>query len=556
MLIAQPNCNLILIFVLRQNAAPRTILQVYKTMLLMMDNFFEKKGFVPALFVGALLVYLLNSWGVSIYILDEAKNASCAREMLETHNAFVPTFNQVLRTDKPPLHYFFMMLAYKMFGINPFAARFFSACFGALTILITFVYTRRFFNAEVAGWTAIVLLASVHLSIQFHLAVPDPFLIFFMTWSMLAFFAAYKTAALAQVVSMYIAIALGILAKGPVALLLPGLVFLLFLVFTHSLNRTSVGKFKPVLGIAVVTAVALPWFLVNGIKTQWEWPLGFLGEHNLNRFTGAKEGHGGNFLLPLLFVLLGLFPFSIFLPRALRVAFNNKQKPFVLFNIIAGFTIVGFFSISQTKLPNYTVPAYPFLAILIGGFISQKKHSFRRLRIEYFVLLLLSIAVPISAFFALKSDPSLAAVRKSSLWLLVLPVFVVFACFFRRKLHNFMLLIAGGGLTTAVVFFTLVFPQLDRQNPVVKSRQMLVGKEVAYYKKFNPAFSFYLKKEIHSLDENDFEQFFQHNPDGIIISTKSKIEAMNSSADYEIVFSGKDLFERPTTVLLKKKNKQ
>jgi len=233
----------------------------------MMEKIFGNKYFAAFLFVAALSVYLLNSWGVSIYILDEAKNAGCAREMLEARNAFVPTFNQVLRTDKPPLHYFFMMLAYKMFGVNPFAARFFSACFGALTILISFIYTRRFSNAQLAGWTAIVLLASIHLSLQFHLAVPDPYLVFFMTWSLLAFFAAYKTAALRQILFMYVSVALGILAKGPVALLLPGLVFLLFLFFSRSLNGRTIRKFKPMLGIAIVVAVAMPWFLVNGIKT-------------------------------------------------------------------------------------------------------------------------------------------------------------------------------------------------------------------------------------------------------------------------------------------------
>ena len=66
--------------------------------------------------------------------------------MLERNDLIVPTFNGELRTDKPALHYFFMMLSYKLFGVNEFAARFFSAVFGILTVCITFFYTKKFTN--------------------------------------------------------------------------------------------------------------------------------------------------------------------------------------------------------------------------------------------------------------------------------------------------------------------------------------------------------------------------------------------------------------------------
>nr|WP_293304666.1 hypothetical protein [Allomuricauda sp.] len=80
----------------------------------------------------ALLVFLLalaicTSFigAYPIYILDEARNSEAAREMFVTGDIIVPYFNGQLRTDKPPLHYFFMMLGYKLFGVNAFGARFF-----------------------------------------------------------------------------------------------------------------------------------------------------------------------------------------------------------------------------------------------------------------------------------------------------------------------------------------------------------------------------------------------------------------------------------------------
>ncbi len=523
---------------------------------MMIEKLVRNRYFTLALFLFALALYLLNTWGVSIYILDEAKNATCAREMLESRNLFVPTFNFGLRTDKPPLHYFFMMLAYKMFGVTPFAARFFSGVCGALTVLISFIYTKRVLGDRIAFWTATILLASVHLSIQFHLSVPDPYLIFFIIWSLFAFYNVFKTKSFREILFMYLAIAFGILAKGPVALLLPGLVFLLFLVFSRNFKWKTIKSFRPFLGAVIVIVVATPWFIINGLKTNWEWTVGFFGEHNLHRFSDTMEGHGGSFMITLLFVLAGLFPFFVFLPRALAFALKNRKNEFILFNLIAGITIVAFFSVSQTKLPNYTVPSYPFIMVLIAYFVSQKWLSFKRFRIEYFVLLMVAVLVPIAGFVAMKYDPSLAEIRQIVWWFLVLPFGIFLAYFFRKKLNNFLLLIAVSGAITGAVFFVIVFPKLDSQNPVSKSLRILEGKEIVFYKKYNPAYSFYLKKKIIPLTYDEFPEFFRNNSDGVIISTKKKIAEIKLEPEYEIVFSGKDLFETPTTVLIQQKNEK
>ena len=128
------------------------------------------------------LLLLVRLGATPIYILDEAKNAQCAREMLQRGDWIVPTFNNELRTDKPPLHYFFMMAAYSMFGVNEFAARFFSAVMGLLTVLVTYLYTKKHTNAFTAFCSASVLILSTHFLFEFRLAVPDPYLIFFSSF--------------------------------------------------------------------------------------------------------------------------------------------------------------------------------------------------------------------------------------------------------------------------------------------------------------------------------------------------------------------------------------
>src|SRR5690606_9317330 len=105
--------------------------------------------YILILIAGGFLCFV-NLGGHPIYILDEAKNAEAAREMFVAYNWVVPTFNGELRTDNPPLHYCFMMIAYKLFGVSAFAARFFSAFFGALTIISTYHFAKKFIHKRMA----------------------------------------------------------------------------------------------------------------------------------------------------------------------------------------------------------------------------------------------------------------------------------------------------------------------------------------------------------------------------------------------------------------------
>ncbi|MDP4205754.1 MAG: glycosyltransferase family 39 protein, partial [Bacteroidota bacterium] len=287
------------------------------------------------LFVTAIILFSANIGGMSIYMLDEAKNSECAREMLEQKDFVVPTFNYELRTDKPPLHYYFMMASYKIFGVNEFGARFFSAVFGALTVLITFLYSRRFINKETGLWAAIVLIASIHMVLQFHLAVPDPYLVFFFCWTLFLFIAAYKDRKTWEVYLFYAAAGLGVLAKGPVVVAIPGLAILVFLIMKKQLNWQTIKFFRPWFGILLLLAICLPWYIKVGLDTNWEWTKGFFFQHNLGRFTGEMEGHGGIFLITPGYIILGLFPFSAFIIQAVAKGWKERENDFLFFNWIA-----------------------------------------------------------------------------------------------------------------------------------------------------------------------------------------------------------------------------
>ena len=510
------------------------------------------------LFIFAFLLYTVNNSLFSIYILDEAKNSECAREMFEKGDWIVPTFNYNLRTDKPPLHYFFMMAGYRIFGVNEWSARFFSGVFGALTILITFLYTRRFANQSTALWAVFALLASVHLGIQFHLAVPDPYLIFFFCWSLFLFYAAVNERRLYEIIMLYVAIGLGTLAKGPVAIALPGLIFLLFLVFTKQMKWPIIRSLKPFIGAAIVLAVALPWYILVGLETNWEWTAGFFLKHNIGRFANEMEGHGGIFLITFAFILAGMFPFSAFLVQAFHNAIKDRHNHFVLFSMIAASTIIVFFSFSGTKLPNYTVPSYPFLAILLAGYFSKFPGIKTRLKASYISILVIGICLVPILMVGLQFDPVLKNIKSVAWYFLPasLGIFAGFYFFIRRKNIQGIIITGLSTIAATLIFFLFAFPLIDAQNPVQKSIALLEGKEVRYFQKFNPSYSFYLKKPIPEIQENEIEAFFQQYPNGILISTKKKLANIELPDNTEIFFSSHDLFESPTTQLVRVKKRE
>src|SRR5947209_15740704 len=84
---------------------------------------------------------------ISLWDIDEGLNAEAAREMLESGDWVVPTFNFKPRTAKPALLYWLQALAYRQFGVNEFSARLPSVIAGALAVLITYELGRRMFGS-------------------------------------------------------------------------------------------------------------------------------------------------------------------------------------------------------------------------------------------------------------------------------------------------------------------------------------------------------------------------------------------------------------------------
>ncbi|MFW5757609.1 MAG: ArnT family glycosyltransferase [Bacteroidota bacterium] len=515
---------------------------------------------------GLIFLYILLSMNIGrvpIYILDESKNAGCAREMLERGDFVVPTFNYELRTDKPVLHYYFMMAGYKLFGVNSFGARIFSVFFGALTLLITFVFTRKFFDHKTALLSLVILIASLHFVLQFHLAVPDPYLIFFMNATFFSFFVYWKDRKSLFLYLVYVSAALGTLAKGPVAVAIPGLVFLLFLLFSKSFNWKTIRNLKLLRGILIYSIIALPWYILVHLQTNGQWTEGFFLKHNVERFTSTMHGHGGSFYFPLLYLIVGMLPFVVFAVSMFRKTWKERKDPVKLFLLLIILTMVGFFAISQTQLPNYIVPMYPAFAILLAYYlknVSEMGIFKKQLIIPLSIYLVLMLALPLAVYFGLHAEAQLSHLASFWIFFLALPIGAGIAIYYavQKRVKSVIFSLASSWIITSFLFFSFVFPAINKENPVMKA-QNLIDKEAsfAHFRRYNPAFSFYLQKEIPPADTNkEIIQFFDDHPDGFLITTRSNYQRYPEefeNIDLDVILEQKDLFERPTTLILVQK---
>lgn len=344
--------------------------------------------------------FLAFFWNLgSTGLIDETEPlfAEAARQMTVTGDWITPYFNGVTRFDKPPLIYWLMASAYATFGVNEFAARLPSALAGlALTSLL--FYTLRYFGGvgilkpepsqeAIRQWqswlvaalgSAMVALNPITLFFG-RTGYSDMLLSFCFGGALLTFFIGYAQPEQKQVqkrwyLAFYVLMALAVLTKGPVGVVLPGLIISAFLVY--------VGKIKEVLqempvvrGAVIFLAISIPWFILVTLRNGEAYIDSFFGVHNFERFTNVVNHHQGPIYFHFLIVLLGFAPWSIGLPSAIssinifqrqRWQKSPRQEQLGLFALFWFVIVLGFFTIAVTKYFSYTLPLIPAASILLA----------------------------------------------------------------------------------------------------------------------------------------------------------------------------------------------
>ena len=344
-----------------------------------------------ALFFFTLLICLPGTRSLPLTDRDEAYYAEVSREMNGSGDYMVPHFNGKAWLEKPPLLFWAQCVSFKLFGENEFAVRLPCAIAAALTALVIFGFCSALYDERAAWRAAICFVLCVETAVLGRLGLTDMPLTLFTTIAAWAGWMVCKGGARKCCWWIfYLAIAGAALAKGPVAALPLGTV-LLFAMLARDPGVLAAMKFER--GITLTLLVAALWYVPVQAWTGGDLFVQFFGGQVWEKVVHSQQGHGpANMLLypatlPFYFLLVfpEFLPWSVYIPAAVRRMKSGRTRGdlYLASGILVTF---GLFSLMRTKLPHYTLPAFPLIACAVAPCIPQK--SFLRLSVITAVVLL------------------------------------------------------------------------------------------------------------------------------------------------------------------------
>ena len=308
---------------------------------------------------------------------DEGRYTEIAREMALSGDYVTPRLNSLKYFEKPPLQYWATALAISTFGQNDFTARWWPLFSGFLGLTLVWFTARALAGREVA-WVSVSLLgAMIYYFVIAHINTVDMSLTAFMTLTMVGLIRGFGidgqsvNATRGWMIAAWAGAALAFLSKGLIGIVLPGAIFVLYLLVSRQWRLLS--RIEWVWGPLAFVLIALPWPLLVQSKNP-EWAHFFFIYEHFERFSNVEHGRGGElyYFVPLLIV--GLLPWTPavlgFFRRDARAAitetYAKAQLNVPLFLTIWCAFLFVFFSVSRSKLPSYLLPTVPAFAMLLA----------------------------------------------------------------------------------------------------------------------------------------------------------------------------------------------
>jgi 4-amino-4-deoxy-L-arabinose transferase-like glycosyltransferase len=302
-----------------------------------------------------------------LYDLDEGAFTEATREMLASGNFITPRNNGEPRYDKPVLIYWLQAASVRLLGLNELALRLPSAIAASLWLLALWVFVRERLDSRTATVAALVMALALEVSVIAKAATADALLNLFLALAFFDIYRWYLNRMPGTLLRVYLWLALGFLAKGPVAVFFPLLVsFLFFLSYRALAHWWRAAFFLP--GWLLFLAVALPWYVAVYLDSGPGFFESFFLKHNLGRYGDTIHGHKGFFGYYFVVVPLILLPFTGWFLRLLPAAGRFWADPLDRFLVLWFAAVFVFFSFSGTKLPHYVLYGAVPLFILMARY--------------------------------------------------------------------------------------------------------------------------------------------------------------------------------------------
>ncbi len=491
----------------------------------------KRRNLLLLLILSFTLLVLPNGL-YSAFDKDEPKYLEAAYEMVKSGDYITPHYNYEYRFDKPILIYWLIALGYKIFGVNTFGGRFFVSLCGVLTVLLLYWWLCRWKSERFAFWSSLVLLSLLDFIVMSSVAMPDIVLTFFITASLIFFFEGYHRKNRNYYRLAFLFSGLATLTKGPVGLVLPGLVAVVYLILRRDLIKTlkEIPWFS---GLGIYLAVVLPWYGAILYKHGYQFFRDFIIFHNIHRFVGKIPGHPTEWWYYLANYFWLYLPFSLIFPFAVYYLFKRKRilaDTILEFSTVWFFTVVLFFQIAHTKLAHYLLPSFPPFAVITTWYLFNLKE---RISLYLTAFLFTTLALAGGVFWMLKHWPLIGL-----LFLIPPLVGMWWAVWTKDALKP----ITAGFLTGMFLFKWVTLPSLEplRAKP-------FIGKEVAELKErcskcrvvfldfSSPEIVFYYRKgKLSDLNVKTVEKLLESKTPVLVITRENRLKKLKGVRFFKI----------------------
>lgn len=474
-----------------------------------------------------LFFFRMGAWG--LFDPDEGRYSEIPREMLARGDWITPHLNATPYFEKPPLTYWSVATFFQIFGEHEWVARLAPALAALAGVLIAYMLGRRMFGARAGFLGAIVLATSVLWAVLARELLTDMIFSVMLFSALALWWMGHSEAVGSQkkilwFLGFWAVLALAVLAKGPVAVVLCIAIIGAYLLICRPPKALREMRWLP--GLVVFFAIAAPWFVLVAARNPQFNHFFWYGQH-IGRFLGKGDNreHVQSVTYFIKWLPLLFFPWSFFVPAAIWMGAkellpaSTPRRRSAVFLLAMSLLILGFFSMSSSKLVPYILPIFPPMALLLGayfdrliskGLISKDYAQRDKLFAVGSLLLGATLTVVVTAMvfiapkFLLKAEGlsifwSLSIALVFALWLVALGL--AFRAYKKGASPLGIVAATGGGSTLFIAFAMcvvaaiapnhLVKPLLEYIQPGLEANG-----DVILYKELTQSVGFYTQRRI------------------------------------------------------------
>ena len=321
-------------------------------------------------------IFFVNLGSEPLWIADEQTYSQWAFHMVKTGDYLTPwAYGSIFWVGKPPLMMWLMSLAYQVLGVNNFATRIWSPVFGSLSLVVVFYLGKKLYSRRVGFLAALVLGTFITFYELATHAMTDGLLVFFILASIYFLFLSENTTKNANLYSVLSGVFFGLalMTKQIQALLIP-LIIVSYLILTkRNIRFLYTKRFALFFGVGLL--VFSPWLIYMTLRFGSEFLQVYFMYHGVTRIVNPIEGHIGGLLFYFNYLATGenivwavLLPFAAGLCAFNAVVKRSKEDTLILVWMA---TVLAVFTLVQTKINWYILPAFPAFAIAISSFLFQ-----------------------------------------------------------------------------------------------------------------------------------------------------------------------------------------